>query len=61
MNILEILCSYGANINAGDSVGDTALHETVSSGRVDVANFLLEHDADCTLKNKVFTVNITLD
>ena len=49
---VERLLTHGANVNAADDVGDTALHCVVQRGRVDVAALLLGKGADIEARNK---------
>jgi ankyrin repeat protein len=42
----QILVDAGADVNARDARGRTALHATAAQGYTDVAKFLVEHGAD---------------
>jgi len=42
----QILVDAGADVNARDARGRTALHATAAQGYTDVAKFLVEHSAD---------------
>jgi ankyrin repeat protein len=44
--IVQLLLAHGANVQATNSDGQTALHTTARSGLVDLARFLIEHGAD---------------
>ncbi len=50
--ILELLLSYGAEINWQDSSGRTALMLTAGNGWYDSVELLLRHGADKTLRDK---------
>jgi ankyrin repeat protein len=44
--IVQLLLAHGANVQATNSDGQTALHPTARSGLVDLARFLIKHGAD---------------
>jgi ankyrin repeat protein len=50
---VEFLLEHGANINAQDPKGDTALHIAAIEGRKDDVEFLLEHGANPRIMNKI--------
>ena len=51
-DIAELLVSAGADVNAGDENGSTALHLAVRSGNIDLVNFLLRHNARLDARDK---------
>jgi uncharacterized protein len=63
MTVVETLVAHGADVNAGDGI-NTALHGAVLTNRAELAEWLLAHDADPSLKdyagNTPLTVGIEL-
>jgi hypothetical protein len=51
LNIIETLLDKGADINARDNNGETALFAAARIGNMDVVNFLLKHNIDYYAKN----------
>ena len=51
INVMRILLSAGANVDAKDENGDTALHQAVSLSRPDWAKFLLSFNPNLELQN----------
>ena len=49
---VELLVAQGADVNAADREGTTALFECVTNGRVELARFLTQHGADPTIKDR---------
>jgi uncharacterized protein len=49
---VKLLIELGADINAVNQAGDSALHLTASQGLTSVAQLLVEKGADLTIKNK---------
>ncbi|XP_037046475.1 oxysterol-binding protein-related protein 1 isoform X2 [Bradysia coprophila] len=49
--VMEILLSKGADINAINEMGDTCLHKAAFIGRQDIVMLLLQHDADVKVIN----------
>ncbi|PMD37696.1 ankyrin [Hyaloscypha variabilis F] len=49
---VSLLLERGANINAQSSVGNTALHMALLTGRKDLALFLMHKGANISLQNK---------
>ena len=50
-DIMRLLLYHGANCNARDNRGNTALHLAASEGHLDVARMLLERGADVNSQN----------
>jgi len=50
--IAEILVSAGADVNASDNNGVTALHRAVRNGNMDLVKFLLNHNAHLDVRDK---------
>ena len=48
--LLELLISYGANVNAQSHDGRSALMQAADSGQLGAAAFLLKHGADVNAK-----------
>jgi hypothetical protein len=48
---LELLVAHGADVNAANREGTTAIFECVVNGRVKLARFLMQHGADPTIKD----------
>lgn len=48
---VEKLLAHGANVNAQDADGDTALHGAARSGNVEIARILLDKGANLNAKN----------
>ena len=51
INVMRILLSAGANLDARDENGDTALHQAVSLSRPDWVEFLLSFNPNLELQN----------
>ena len=51
LEIVRLLLEAGANVNARDTNGNTALAIAVRNGHVGVIQLLLDHDADINAKN----------
>jgi hypothetical protein len=49
--VLSVLLAHGADLNAQDENGNTALMNSLNYGRYENAKFLLEAGADVTIKN----------
>ncbi len=49
---VELLVAHGADVNAVDRDGTTAILECVIRGRVGLTRFLMRHGADPTIKNR---------
>jgi hypothetical protein len=49
---VELLVAHGANVNAANREGTTAILECVIGGRVGLTRFLMKHGADPTIKNQ---------
>lgn len=52
IQIVRLLLKAGANVNAKNSVGDTALHTAARTRNKELIAFLLENGADKNIKNK---------
>ncbi|MEO8402221.1 MAG: ankyrin repeat domain-containing protein [Gammaproteobacteria bacterium] len=50
--LIGIFIKYGADVNAQDERGDTPLHQAAFNSNVYATQQLMEHKADCLLKNK---------
>ncbi|OQR82989.1 hypothetical protein ACHHYP_15210 [Achlya hypogyna] len=50
---LAILLAHGANVNVGDSTGNTGLHKAAYLGHAECVKLLLSHGADPRLENKM--------
>jgi ankyrin repeat protein len=48
----EFLIKYGADLNAQDSLGNSALHYAAKSSHVEIVAALLEKGANANIKNK---------
>ncbi|KAH7300928.1 hypothetical protein KP509_23G003900 [Ceratopteris richardii] len=46
LSILQDLIKYGADINATNADGSTALHNAISTSNLDIAKLLIDHGAD---------------
>lgn len=53
MNVMRVLLSAGANLDAKDEKGDTALHQAVSLSRPDCVKLLLSFRPNLELKNNI--------
>ena len=53
INVMHTLLSAGANLDAKDENGDTALHQAVSLSRPDWVEFLLSFNPNLELQNKL--------
>lgn len=53
MNVMRVLLSAGANLDAKDEDGDTALHQAVSLSRPDWVKLLLSFTPNLELKNNI--------
>jgi hypothetical protein len=49
---VELLVAHGANVNAANREGTTAIFECVVKERVGLARFLMQHGADPTIKDR---------
>jgi Ankyrin repeats (3 copies) len=49
---VELLVAHGADVNAANREGTTAIFECVIKGRVKLARFLMEHGANPTIKDQ---------
>ncbi len=47
---IELILTYGADVNATDEIGLTALHRATMSGRKDVIDLLVKNGADPSIK-----------
>lgn len=52
LQVAELLLAHGADVNAADREGMTALHTCVLDKRVELVKFLLEQGADPNIKNR---------
>lgn len=52
MDKIRMLLAAGADLDARDSWGDTALHQAADANQFDVMYFLLEQGADYTIKDR---------
>ena len=52
LHIVQKLCRAGANINASDKFGRTALHIAAMRRRLRIAGYLLDNGADYTIKDQ---------
>ncbi|MCO5613128.1 hypothetical protein L7F22_067403 [Adiantum nelumboides] len=46
LEVLRDLLKYGADINATNADGSTALHAAIATGNLDITTFLIDHGAD---------------
>ena len=53
INVMRVLLSAGANLDAKDENGDTALHQAVSLSRPDWVKFLLSFTPNLELQNNI--------
>ena len=49
---MELLVAHGADVNAANREGTTAIFGCVINGRVELARFLMQHGADPTIKDR---------
>ncbi|CAE7472505.1 unnamed protein product [Symbiodinium pilosum] len=56
LKILKALVSKNVDVNAKDLMGNNALLLSVMGARDTVARYLINHAADCTIKNKALGV-----
>lgn len=52
LEVVELLASLGANLNAGDNGDQSAIYYAAANGEVAVARFLINHGVDPTAPNK---------
>lgn len=52
VEVVELLASLGANLNAGDNGDQSAIFYAAANGEVAVARFLINHGVDPTAPNK---------
>ena len=52
LEVVELLASLGANLNAGDNGDQSAIFYAAANGEVAVARFLINHGVDPTAPNK---------
>ena len=52
VEVVEMLASLGANLNAGDNGDQSAIYYAAANGEVAVARFLINHGVDPTAPNK---------
>ncbi|HUY87974.1 MAG TPA: ankyrin repeat domain-containing protein [Pirellulales bacterium] len=52
LEMVELLLAHGADVNAADSYGNTALFRCVVDNRVELVRFLLAHGADPNIKHE---------
>ncbi len=50
--IVEVLLTAGANVNATSEIGDTSLTMAVASGDTEIVDLLIERGADLTVRDK---------
>ncbi|MCR4623154.1 MAG: ankyrin repeat domain-containing protein [Alphaproteobacteria bacterium] len=55
-DVVKLLIEKGADINAEDSFGCTALMEACSCGHFDIAKLLIENGADVNVKDEILRV-----
>jgi len=60
-DIATALIEFGADVNAQDNSGTTALMNTASRGRLDVLRVLLDHGADMTMRQNARRKATALD
>jgi hypothetical protein len=53
LKAVKLLVAHGADVNAADRFGITALYQSVLEGHLQLARFLLEHGADPAIKNRM--------
>ncbi len=66
--VKKLLAQQAVDVNATDSVGDTALHQAAGKGKRDIVRFLVEKGANVNAKNgsgstplhKVYFIKFTL-
>ena len=51
LEIVKYLLENGADINAKDNYGTTALMKASSNGQLEIVQFLIENGADINIKN----------
>lgn len=52
LEVVEVLASLGANLNAGDNGDQSAIYYAAANGELAVARFLINHGVDPTAPNK---------
>ena len=52
VDMIKLLLSAGANVNATDKWGDTALMQACSEGKFDIVKLLLASGANVNVRNK---------
>jgi ankyrin repeat protein len=57
VGVVRLLLARGADVNATDSFGDTALHEAVCEGHEEVVSILLSCGADPSRKDAILGTN----
>ena len=60
LNVIRLLLDHGANVNAVNSQGETALHLSVMTSQKPLTQLLLARNADVILKNKNLKAPLTL-
>lgn len=51
LELIKILIKYGANINAQDNRGNTALHYSILENKLQSLYILRAHGASCNIKD----------
>ena len=51
LDVVKVLCLHGASLNAVNHEGNSALHEAVVNGFVEIVDFLLTLEIDLDIKN----------
>ncbi len=60
LEVVEVLASLGANLNAGDNGDQSAIYYAAANGEVAVARFLINHGVDPTASNKAGVSAVTI-